>query len=134
MINIPLWVLTVLFVLIRFSTVGIGGNIGHAAALVTGGLMGYLFVWQLQKGNDWGQWMTDVVNWTDDLFNPEKKKVNTPPKNQLFYKSKQKPFERTPHVTQQRVDELLDKINNKGYHSLTEEEREFLKKASREEL
>lgn len=133
MINIPLWVLTAIFVIFRLGTVG-SGNFGHAAALLAGGLMGYVFVWQLQKGNDWGQWMTDVVNWVDDLFNPQKKHVKDSPSKQLFYKSTQKPFKKTPHVTQQRIDDLLDKINNKGYHSLTEDEKEFLKKASREEL
>jgi membrane associated rhomboid family serine protease len=133
MINIPLWVLTAVFVLIRLGTVE-GGNFGHIAALMAGGLVGYVFVWQLQKGNDWSQWMIDVVNWADDLFRPEKKHFKNPPKNQLFYKSNQKPFEKTPHVTQQRVDDLLDKIHHKGYNSLTEDEKEFLKKASSEEL
>ena len=133
MINIPLWVLTAVFILIRLGTVGNGG-VGLAAALIAGGLMGYVFIWQLEKGNDWGQWMTDVVHWADDLFNPEKKHVKSLPKNQLFYKANQKPFEKTPHITQQRVDDLLDKIHVKGYHSLTEEEKDFLKKASREEL
>lgn len=133
MINIPLWVLTAVFVLIRLGTLE-SENFGHATALIAGGLTGYLFTWQFQKGNDWSQWMTNVVNWADNLFNPEKKTVKTPTKNQLFYKSNQKPFERTPHVTQQRVDDLLDKIHYKGYHSLTEEEKEFLKKASQEEL
>ncbi len=133
MINIPLWVLTALFVILRIGTAG-SGNPGHAAALVAGGLMGYVFVWQLQKGNDWGQWMTDFVNWLDDLFNPQKKHSKNSHSKQLFYKSTQKPFNKTPHVTQQRIDDLLDKINNKGYHSLTEDEKEFLKKASREEF
>lgn len=133
MINIPLWVLTAIFVVFRLGTVGSGGY-GHAAALAGGGLMGYVFVWQLQKGNDWGQWMSDLVNWIDDLFNPQKKHVKEPPSKQLFYKSTQKPFKKTPHVTQQHIDDLLDKINHKGYHSLTEDEKEFLKKASREEL
>ena len=133
MINIPLWVLTAVFVLIRVGTAD-AGSFGHIASLVAGGLMGYVFVWQLEKGNDWSQWMTDAVNWADDLFRPEKKHIKNPPKNQLFYKANQKPFERTPHVTQQRVDDLLDKIHHKGYNSLTEEEKEFLKKASREEL
>jgi hypothetical protein len=132
-INIPLWVLTAVFVILRIGTVG-AGNFGQAAALIAGGLMGFVFVWQLQRGNDWGQWMTDVVNWTDDLFNPKKKHVQDPPSKQLFYKSNQKPFKKTPHVTQQRIDDLLDKINNKGYHALTEEEKDFLKKASREEF
>lgn len=133
MINIPLWVLTVVFVLIRVGTIETG-SVGHITALIAGGLMGYVFVWQLEKGNDWSQWMTDVVHWADNLFSPEKKHIKNPAKNQLFYKSNQKPFERTPHITQQRVDDLLDKIHHKGYHSLTEEEKEFLKKASREEL
>lgn len=133
MLNIPLWVLTAIFIIFRLGTVG-AGNAGQAAALVAGGLMGYVFVWQLQKGNDWGQWMSDLVNWVDDLFNPQKKHVKDSPSKQLFYKSNQKPFKRTPHVTQQRVDDLLDKINTKGYHALTEDEKEFLKKASREEL
>ena len=31
---------------------------------------------------------------------------------------------------QQRVDEILDKINQRGYHFLTEEEKEILKKAA----
>jgi hypothetical protein len=55
-------------------------------------------------------------------------------KSQLFYKANQKPFEKTPLLTQDRIDNILDKINHKGYHSLTEEEKEFLKKASTEEL
>ena len=133
MLNIPLWVLTALFVLFKVGTSG-SGNPGHVASLIAGGLIGYVFVWQLQKGNDWGQWMSDFVNWIDDLFNPKKKHVQEPPSKQLFYKSNQKPFKKTPHVTQQRIDDLLDKINNKGYHALSEEEKEFLKKASREEL
>ncbi|MDQ6815428.1 MAG: rhomboid family intramembrane serine protease [Bacteroidota bacterium] len=131
--NIPLWALTVAFILIRVGTVDTS-SFGHIIALAAGGLMGYVFVWQLQKGNDWSQWMSDAVDWADDLFRPEKKRIKNPPKSQLFYKASQKPFEKTPHVTQQRVDDLLDKIHHKGYPSLTEEEKEFLKKASREDL
>jgi membrane associated rhomboid family serine protease len=131
--NIPLWLLTGTFVVIRFITIN-DENLGEIAALIAGGLMGYIFIWQLQKGNDWSQWMVDVVHWADDLFSPEKKHIKNPPKKRLFYKSNQKPYEITPHVTQQRIDDLLDKIHHRGYHSLTEEEKEFLTKASREEL
>ena len=133
MLKLPLWGLTLFFVLIRLTTVG-PGNFGQAIALLAGGLIGYIFAWQLQKGNDWGQWMSDVVNWADNLLNPNKKVYNFSPKDQLFYKATQEPFQKTPHVTQQRVDDLLDKINSRGYHSLTEEEKDFLKKASSEEL
>ena len=132
-LKFPLWAMTLVFVIIRVGTIG-AGNYGHVAALAAGGGIGFLFAWQLQKGNDWGQWMSDMVNWMNDLFNPNKKSKVFSPKDEFFYKSNQKPFEKIPHVTQQRVDDLLDKINSKGYYSLTEEEKSFLKKASKEEL
>jgi hypothetical protein len=55
-------------------------------------------------------------------------------KEQLFYKSETRPYKKTPNVTQQRIDDILDKINQKGYHYLTEEEKELLKRASKEDL
>lgn len=130
--GIPLWLFTAVFVVIHVTTIGAG--IATAAAYASGGLMGLLFVWQLKKGNDWGQWMTDLLNWVDDLFNPEKKHQTQALKHQLFYRAGQKPYEKTPHVTQQHVDELLDKIHQKGYFSLTDDEKEFLKKAAKEDL
>jgi membrane associated rhomboid family serine protease len=133
MINLQLWMLTAVFVVIRIGTVGYA-NLGHIASLIAGGLMGYVFVWQLRKGNDWSKWMADFATWCNDLFNPRKKHTQHPVKSQLFYKASQKPFEKTPHITQQRIDDLLDKINIKGYNALTEEEKDFLKKASTEEL
>jgi membrane associated rhomboid family serine protease len=131
--GIPLWILTTVFVLIHFATSGLAQP-AFALAEAAGGLMGYLFVWQMQKGNDWSDWMINLANWTDDLFNPEKKHKKKTEKQRLFYKATQQPYQKTPQVTQQRIDELLDKINQKGYHSLADEEKEFLKKASKEEF
>jgi hypothetical protein len=37
-------------------------------------------------------------------------------------------------MTQQRIDDILDKINQKGFQSLTEEEKTLLDKASKEDL
>jgi membrane associated rhomboid family serine protease len=131
--GIPLWILTVIFILISVGTAGMA-NPGDAGALIAGGLIGYVFVWQLHRGNDWSHWMNALVTWIDDLFNPEKKHIQKPQKQQLYYKANQKPYQKTPHVTQQRIDDLLDKITQKGYHSLSDEEKDFLKKASTEEL
>ena len=53
----------------------------------------------------------------------------------VFYKSDgRKPYHKTSNVTQQRVDEILDKINQKGYHFLTDEEKNILKRAAGEDL
>ena len=62
---------------------------------------------------------------------PKKGKVV---KTQLFYKAKVQPFKKTPLLTQQKIDEILDKIGQKGYGSLTEDEKEVLKRASKEDL
>ena len=78
--------------------------------------------------------MNNLVGWVDGLFNPEKRHQQQMEKQRLYYKAQKKPFVKTPHLTQSRIDDLLDKINQKGYHSLSDEEKEFLKKASTEDL
>ena len=131
--GIPLWVLTLIFVAIDFATLA-SGNAGIGAGHLAAGAMGYLFIHQLRTGNDWGNWMIRLVNWLDDLFSPEKKHTKDKNENRLFYRSNRKPYEKTANVTQQKLDEILDKINQEGYQFLTDEEKAFLKKASKEDL
>jgi len=131
--GIPLWVLTLIFVAIDFATLA-SGNAGIGAGHLAGGTMGYLFIHQLRRGKDWGNWMIRLVNWLDDLFSPEKKHAKDKKENRLFYRSNRKPYEKTANVTQQKLDEILDKINQEGYQFLTDEEKAFLKKASNEDL
>ena len=78
--------------------------------------------------------MNNFYDWTANLFNPAKPKKGKSVKSQLFYKATVQPFKKTPTITQQRIDEILDKIGQKGYHSLSEEEKEILKRASKEDL
>ncbi len=133
MINggIPVWVLMLAYVLVDYASIG-GYNSPVAIAHLAAALMGFVFTKQLQNGNDLGKWMWDLLKWVDALFNPEKKKLH--PKQQLFYKANREPFQKQVRVTQKRLDEILDKINTEGYYSLSEEEKEFLKKASSEDF
>ncbi|MFC4232037.1 rhomboid family intramembrane serine protease [Parasediminibacterium paludis] len=131
--GIPLWVLTIVFVAVDFASIG-NGKAGIGMAHLAAGGMGFFYVKQLQKGNDLGAWMISFWQWLDDLFNPEKKHTVKKEKDRLFYKTNSKPFVKTPNLTQQKLDEILDKINREGYHFLTNEEKEFLKRASKEEL
>lgn len=129
--GIPLWVLTVIFVAIDFgSMAGTGGS--FAFAHLAGALMGFVFMKQLNKGNDWSSWIYRFIDWVNDLFNPEKKRKQN--KQSLFYQADKQPFEKKPNLTQQKLDAILDKINQHGYDMLTDEEKEFLKRASKEEL
>jgi membrane associated rhomboid family serine protease len=129
--GIPLWVLTILYVIIDFAGIardGIAYNIVHLA----GGFSGFMFVFMLRKGKDGSLWMNSMYNWIINLFNPEKKKPAVKKiREKVFYKTgDQKPFVKKSNITQQRIDEILDKINQKGYHLLTEEEKNILKRAS----
>ncbi len=126
--GIPLWILTVLYIVIDIAgSRGLAHNLAHIA----GGLTGFMFVVSLRKGYDWSAWINNLYVWFINLFNPEKKEVATTKiKEKIFYNTGgQKPFVKRPVITQQRIDEILDKINQKGYPLLTEEEKDILKKA-----
>ncbi|MFN9115915.1 MAG: DUF6576 domain-containing protein [Bacteroidota bacterium] len=63
------------------------------------------------------------------LFTSDKNKPSK--KENYYYDTKGiKPIHKTQHVTQQRIDALLDKINQHGMEALTEEEKSFLKRIS----
>jgi membrane associated rhomboid family serine protease len=133
--GIPIWVLTVLYIIIDFAGIGMGGASFYLAH-VAGGLAGFLFIVSLRKGRDGSAWMIRFYDWSMNLFNPDKKRP-TPQKTKekMFYKTgNQKPFEKKSIITQQRVDEILDKINQKGFSLLSEEEKNILKRAAENEF
>jgi membrane associated rhomboid family serine protease len=132
--GIPLWVMTVVFLIIDifYLTSRPAWFFPHIGAALTG----FLFVQSLKSGNDWGAWMNSMYDWFVNLFNPKKKTIQRRPvKQEVFYNTRgQQPYKKTSNLTQQRIDEILDKINLKGYERLTEEEKELLKRASEEDL
>ncbi|MBA2248956.1 MAG: rhomboid family intramembrane serine protease [Chitinophagaceae bacterium] len=134
--GIPLWVLTMLFVIIDFAGIA-SKSAAYNVAHLAGALTGFLFILSLRKGNDWSLWMGKMYDWINNLFNPDNKPVPVKRiKEKVFYKTgNQKPFiKKSAGITQQRVDEILDKINQQGYQLLTEEEINILKKAADTDL
>jgi membrane associated rhomboid family serine protease len=135
MINggMPLWILTVVYLLINFSSIPYGDSGAYAANLAGAGA-GFFFVYRLRRGHDGSIWINALFDWFDNLFNPGKKAKGRNPKDEFYYKvSGTQPFKKIPNVTQQRIDEILDKINQQGYRFLTDEEKEILKRAADEE-
>jgi len=125
MINggIPLWIITVLYALIHFSALGSSSPALSAASLAAG-IIGYIYVHLLQRGFDAGTWMTDLYHRINGWFQPGLASFQKKPSH-----GKQ-PFVKIPKSTQQRLDEILDKINQQGMEGLTDEEKDFLRKAS----
>jgi membrane associated rhomboid family serine protease len=131
--GIPLWIITSIYVIIDLATIPVsnpGGHIAHLAGATTG----FLYMYFFRMGHDWGEWMNNFWDWLTNLFNPDKPKKKKFIKEELFYKSTAKPYKKTPNVTEQKIDEILDKIHQKGYDSLSEEEKDLLKRASQNDV
>lgn len=131
--GIPIWIITVLYLVIDLATIPTTNPGGHIAHL-GGALMGFVFTTMLLRGKDLGLWMNNLYDWTSNLFNPDKPSKGRTVKSQFFYKTTVTPYTKTSNITQQKIDELLDKINQKGYGSLSEDEKDLLRRASKEDL
>lgn len=128
--GIPVWWLLVLFVIINVSLLATSRP-ELLPAYVMAGLTGFWYAQGIKKGADYALWMRRLLY----IFTGKNggHSANRPQREQLFYTDTQvTPYEKKRKITQAVIDELLDKINRKGYGSLTAEEREILKKAKDE--
>ena len=103
---------------IAIDFLGIAGpNAGGEIAHLGGALLGFIYVKQLQRGNDW-------VGSIASIFKKRSKlKVVSNNKNK---KGPGKP-------RQDEVDRILDKISTSGYDNLSAQEKEILFRASNNE-
>ena len=128
-----IWILMLIYIFIDLAGVATR-SAAYSLSHIAGALAGFLFVVLLRKGWDGSAWMNKFYNWITTLFNPVKNTKQSA-KDKVFYNAgNRSPYSKTSIITQQRVDEILDKINQRGYSYLTEEEKNILKKASEEDL
>jgi hypothetical protein len=111
-------------ILIDIVSISAGSNAGGHIAHLGGALCGYLYIVSYRRGNNWfSKWPTfekRIMN----LFSRKKPKVafvNTKPRAAQQKHKAQKEADK-----QKRMDEILDKIAQSGYDSLTKAEKEFL--------
>ena len=132
--GIAIWVLTLIYILIDFAGV-VGMGAAYSLSHLGGALSGILFVVLLHRNIDGSAWMNSLYNWFINLFTPAAIPTKNSIKEKVFYNAdNRQPYKKTSNVTQQRVDEILDKINQQGYRFLTDEEKNILKRASEEDL
>lgn len=100
---------------------------------ILGGMIaGVVTVTFLKAGNRPGEWMYDLSDRMGRAFNPEARKLNQLRAQRRRNLEIQARRQAEREITQGRVDEILDKINQRGYGSLSPDEREILMKASKE--
>lgn len=115
-----------IYILISFLG-SVGANAGGNIAHLGGALMGFVYVKQLQAGVNWGGWITVVLDWFKNLFAPRAKVKVTYRKSESTPKSPSAPSK----ASQQEIDSILDKISDRGYESLSKDEKEKLFNASK---
>ena len=109
----------VLIDIIQIPSGNAGGNLAHLG----GSLFGFIYANQLKNGNDIGLFFEKFLFSFYKFF---KKPVR------LKTVHKNKNLNQTSIDKQKRVDDILDKISNSGYDSLTKEEKDFLFKIGKD--
>ena len=127
------WILAVLLIISDIAAIGRGINEGGHFAHLGGALIGFLFVKQLQKGNDIGIRFERFWNRLVAYFTPKKKSpLKTVYRKQQNKRSTTNTTSQSASEKQRKVDAILDKISKSGYESLTKAEKDFLFKAGKE--
>lgn len=101
------------------------GNVGGILSHLGGAAFGYTYVRVLQNGTDLCVPLISLFQWINGLFDRSKRpaKKFKPKKSPLRVVKKDIPQDN-------RLDQLLDKINEKGYDSLSPDEKQWLRKYS----
>jgi membrane associated rhomboid family serine protease len=129
--NVKLWHVTAVIIIIdlmQLRSENMGGHISH----LSGALFGFIFIKLLQNGTDLSLSVSRLVDFFANLF---KKDPAKPFKK--VYKNYSVPVRKSvskivaKDKSQQQIDEILDKISQSGYDSLTKEEKEFLFKVGK---
>ena len=117
-------------VIVFLSFLGtIGSNSGGNLAHLGGALMGFIYTKQLQAGVNWGGWITAILDWINSLFVSKPKVKVTYRKEEP--KAKKSTGSTSTKASQDEIDTILDKISDRGYESLSKDEKEKLFNASK---
>ena len=124
------WLISALLFIAFFGLIqdNAGGDVAHLG----GAILGYFYIKQLQKGNDWGVPIIKFLYWIKNLFKP-KPKIKVSYRNTKAKSKRTQTQNSTAHdgnafrkPNQQDIDRILDKINASGYESLSKEEKQML--------
>lgn len=132
-------------VLVFLDMIGIANDMntgGHFAHL-GGAIFGWFFVAQLQVGNDLSAPVIRIQELISEKLDTLRGGTRNNRRPRMVFKSdkaKEKARQKTKgrhssdnNSHQERLDTILDKIKQSGYESLTDEEKEFLFNASKNE-
>jgi len=121
--NVKLKYIAMVYVVLDLVSIAQSNAGGHIAHL-GGAILGYVYIQQLKKGNDFTLGFSRFLAYLKALFFTQKKmKVvyKNPGKTKTNYE-----YNEQKVANQKKVDLILDKISKSGYDSLTAEEKAIL--------
>ncbi len=128
---VKLWHLTAVILLLDVLQIR-GGNFGGHIAHLSGAIFGFFFITLLKNGTDLSKFISGIFDFFANLFKPRQKhnfkKVHT---NRAPVRQQAPVSPAGKDKTQRQIDEILDKISQSGYDSLSKEEKEFLFRAGK---
>ena len=102
------------------------GNAGGHIAHLGGAFFGYLYVKQLNGGNDMARGFNKIMDYLTSMLR------NTPKLKKAYSRKKSdQDFRKEKMQEQAKIDKILDKIAKSGYEGLTKQEKDILFKASK---
>ncbi len=130
------YVVLALILLDLLSIANLSNTGGHFAHL-GGAAFGWIFVSSLRQGSDLSVPVNRLLSWFERLFRGRPSGDRRRSTSRVYVSHKTRPSQRAastssrPKDEQEKIDAILDKIKEKGYDSLTAEEKEFLFQASK---
>lgn len=112
-------------VLVVLDIIGMAGfNGAGSIAHIGGALMGFIYIRQLQVGHDWAEPFDKSIAFVKRLFSGKPRGPRVVYKRDTATGSAK--GKGADQRDQARIDDILDKINQSGYDSLTKDEKAFL--------
>jgi membrane associated rhomboid family serine protease len=117
-----------------------GSNAGGHIAHLGGAIVAFFFIRSMRQGHEWNVYLFQIIDAVRNmLFRPKSKKkrrgFSFGESSYVKYEEVKKPKGASSKSTQDtaKMDAILDKIKEKGYDSLSKEEKAYLFKISNEE-
>ena len=117
-----------------------GSNAGGHIAHLGGAIVAFFFIRSMRQGHEWNVYLFQIIDAVRNmLFRPKSKKkrrgFSFGESSYVKYEEVKKPKGPSSKSSQDtaKMDAILDKIKEKGYDSLSKEEKAYLFKISNEE-
>lgn len=134
--GIPIYVITIIYIALSLLGQRGGDPYGYIAAQTGGAILGAVFALRLKGGYDPGAGLNYLLYHIGHVFDPPDDRLKTvhvrDKRQRKNVRKMDKPYRRIGPVPEDKVDDILDKINQTGYNSLSPEEKDILMRASEE--